>query len=259
MSTSRSSFLDLSAPNRAKGRRDFLAWLGAATATAAVGCAASGADEDDVLGGGAYGSGEDAITSKPGEPSLAECRVTSRDARGPYYEPGAPYRPLLIADEDEPGVRLSIGGRILGPDCRTPLRDYVVDVWQADAEGNYYRAGTTNYRLRGKIRADAEGRYRFETILPGRYGDAAGIRPAHLHVTFWTPGGNPLVTTQLYFAGDPYLGPKDYCTASGFCNSGDPARILTLVDAARDRDAGEGLRRARSGKSATFDAIMPRT
>jgi protocatechuate 3,4-dioxygenase beta subunit len=234
---------------REKSRRDFLGWLAAGTAMAAVGCAASPSDEE--YNGQRYdGDGEDAIDVSEQGQHATTCRVTSRDARGPYFEPGAPYRPLQIADAEEPGVRLFLGGRILGPDCRTPLKDYVIDLWQADAEGNYYRAGTSNYRLRGKIKADATGRYRLETILPGRYGDAAGIRPAHLHVSFLTPGGNVLLTTQLYFAGDPYLGEKDYCTAAQVCNSADPARALKLADTTV---------RGVAGKQAWFDANLPRT
>jgi catechol 1,2-dioxygenase len=126
----------------------------------------------------------------------------------------------------------------------------VLDVWQADAVGNYHAAGANDYRLRGKIKTDALGRYRLETILPGRYGDAAGIRPAHLHVTFLTPGGNALLTTQLYFEGDPYLGEADYCTREGTCNSSDPARVLALQDAWVSSQVG---------KKAFFRAVMPRT
>ncbi len=232
---------------RAKSRRDFLAWLGAGTALAAVGCTAS--TESNPLDGKIYdGEGEEPIDVS--EEAQTVCRPTTRDARGPYWEPNAPLRATKIAESTEPGVRLAVEGRILGPDCRTPLKDYVIDVWQADADGNYYVGSQSNYRLRGKIKTDAFGRYRFETVLPGRYGDAAGIRPAHLHVTFLSPGGNALLTSQLYFEGDPYLGQADYCTRGGVCNSGDPNRALKLQNAWVSN---------RVGKGASFDALLPRT
>lgn len=189
---------------------------------------------------------EGSSLSQTGQDDLSSCSPTTRDAKGPYHEPGAPYRPLQLAGPDEPGVRLAVEGRLVGPDCRTPLRDYTLDLWQADALGNYHSGA--GHRLRGKIRTDADGRYKFETILPGRYGDAAGIRPAHIHVSFLSPGQNVLLTTQIYFAGDPYLGPEDYCTVQGTCNSADPHRILALADAAN------GV-----GKRARFDAILART
>ncbi len=234
------------------GRREFLAWLAAAPAIA--GCAAETSDpspassalpstpeaHDDPDGDGELAVAEEAATS---------CRITTRDAEGPYFEPGSPIRTLRIAEPNEPGVRLVVEGRLLGPDCRTPLRGYKVDLWQADKFGNYYDAEDA-FRLRGKIVSDSLGRYKFETVLPGRYGDSMGIRPAHIHAKILTPMGSTLLTTQLYFAGDPYLGQADYCTRSGTCNSSDAARALRLYDTTV---SGTAAKRAR------FDAILSRT
>jgi protocatechuate 3,4-dioxygenase beta subunit len=108
----------------------------------------------------------------------------------------------------------------------------------------------TDFRLRGKIKTGADGRYAFETILAGRYGDSEGIRPAHIHVTYLSPGNNQILTTQMYFAGDPYLGNQDYCTREGSCNAADPNRYLQLAD---------GLVGRIAGKKTTFDAILTRT
>lgn len=233
--------------NTVPSRRDFLAWLAAVPAVGAVGCAVdSNDDHDDPQ--------DDIAETEPvetTEEAQTTCRVTSRDATGPYYEAGSPIRTTTrIASLNEPGVRLVVAGRLFGPDCRTLLKGYALDVWQADEEGNYYDAWQTSYRLRGKVLTDSLGRYRLETILPGRYGDAAGIRPAHLHVRMLTPGGNVLLTTQLYFVGDPYLGQADYCTRSRTCNSGDPGRALSL------RNAWVS---GKAGKRADFDAVLPRT
>lgn len=240
-----------------RSRRDFLAWLGAGAATAAVGCVAPSSDEQDAANGAVDASGASGGESPTGEVTaeteedLTTCKITTRDAKGPYFEPGAPIRSnLRIADLDEPGVRLGVEGRVLGPSCLTPLAGYTLDVWQADASGNYYAGAGNAYRLRGKIKTDALGRYRFETILPGRYGDDAGIRPAHLHVSFLSPGGNVILTTQIYFAGDPYLGQADYCTRSGTCNSSDPNRILKLRN---------GFLSNVAGKLSTFNVVLPRT
>lgn len=230
-----------------RSRRDFLAWLAAVPTLAACGTREPGVPlHDDPP--------PDEVPPAPtntasAAPAPGECRATTSDLTGPYYEPGAPVR-ARIAEPNEPGVPLLVEGRLLGPGCTTPLAGYAIDVWQADANGNYYQGGQTNYRLRGKIVTDELGRYRFETILPGRYGDAAGIRPAHIHVRMLTPGGNILLTTQLYFAGDPYLGQNDYCTRAGSCNSGDPARALVLTDA----DVS-----GRPGKRTVFDAVLAST
>jgi catechol 1,2-dioxygenase len=231
-----------------QSRRDFLSWLGVGTALTVVGCSTN--NESDRFAPQSYtgeGEGEEIDVA---EQEQTACLPTTRDAKGPYWEAGAPVRPLQIAGAGEPGVRLLVDGRILGPDCRTPLAGYAVDVWQADAEGNYYVAGNSDYRLRGKVKTDAKGRYRFETILPGRYGDSAGIRPAHLHVSFLSPAGNVILTSQLYFEGDPYLGQQDYCTRQGTCNSADRKRHLKLTNAQLGTTVG---------KRTSFDAVLPRT
>lgn len=230
----------------ARGRRSFLAWMAAGTAMYAMGCASRPDDGEP----GDDGAASDALAT---EMDAGGCRVTTRDALGPYYESGAPLRTVSLAGDDEPGVPLLVEGRLVGPDCRTPLKDYVLDLWQANAVGAYSPGQTptgSDFRLRGKIRTDSFGRYSFETVLPGRYTDAAGVRPAHIHVTFRSPAGGSLLTTQMYFQGDPYLGEADYCTAQGTCNAADAARHLLLQNA---------LVTGRVGKRSAFDAILPRT
>jgi catechol 1,2-dioxygenase len=248
----------LSLSSRNSGRRDFLAWL--AVAPALAGCTVasrddsepgpSGATPDPAAPDGEIGHEVDEGDVAMTEEAWTSCSTpTTRDAEGPYFEAGSPVRSLRIAALDEPGVRLIVEGRLVGPDCRA-LRGYGIDIWQADKLGNYYVGATSSFRLRGKVVSDAFGRYKFETVLPGRYGDSAGIRPAHLHAKILTPQGNSLLTTQLYFAGDPYLGQADYCTRSRYCNSADPKRALRMVDSTVSGTAG---------KRARFDAYLSRS
>ena len=155
------------------------------------------------------------------------CAPTTPDVIGPFYEAGAPARTLLAA-ADEPGERLVVAGVVYGPDCESPLADALLDVWQADVDGNYHAAGETDYRLRATLRTDASGRYELETIMPGRYELADGPRPAHIHFQVSAPGVS-LLTTQLYFEGDPFLAPNDSCGAG--CTSDEPDRIVALTQA----------------------------
>lgn len=238
-------------------RRDLLAWLALAPALAACSVAsrddgANGADTDPTApppAGANDGHDESDEDVAMTEEQWTSCSPTTRDAEGPYFEAGAPVRTSLrIAEPTEPGVRLVVEGRLLGPDCR-PLRGYAVDLWQADKDGNYYQGALSAFRLRGKVVSDGDGRYRFETVLPGRYTDAGGTRPAHIHAKVLTPQGNALLTTQLYFSGDPYLGQADYCTRSRYCNSADPKRALRLTD---------GLLGGAPVKRSRFDAFLSR-
>lgn len=161
------------------------------------------------------------------------CSPTEPDFQGPMYLTGAPRRSVL-AGQKEPGERLTIRGTVFGPDCRTPLPRTLLDVWQADAQGEYHWQ-QDDYRLRGQILTGAHGEYELATIKPAGYGG----RPAHIHFTISAPGHAPL-TTQLYFKGDPRLD-HDVCGAA--CNSDDPHRIIAL---ARD---GKGL-------AGTFDVVL---
>lgn len=102
-----------------------------------------------------------------------------------------------------------------------PLPGAVVDVWHAAANGRYEHEDPAQpeWNLRGQVRADAGGAYRFETVVPapyeitasdgpvGRLLRAAGrpaFRPAHLHYKVSAEGHRPL-TTQVFVAGDPWL------------------------------------------------------
>jgi protocatechuate 3,4-dioxygenase beta subunit len=136
----------------------------------------------------------------PGPAPTAACEETASDALGPYYTPGAPQRTTLV-EPGMAGTRLTITGRVLssGASCAA-LAGAEIDVWQANDAGVYDNAGFT---LRGKFIADAAGSYRIETVLPGRYLDGARYRPRHVHVIVRAQGRAEL-TTQLYFAGDPY-------------------------------------------------------
>jgi catechol 1,2-dioxygenase len=155
--------------------------------------------------------------------SAEQCVPTGADIRGPFFLPGAPERNQL-AGVDEPGEPITIRGKILAVGCTAALSGALLDLWQADAQGRYHTA-EEGYRLRGRIHTGADGLFEFTTIRPGRYRQGRGFRPSHVHFMVSHPDFKPL-TTQLYFAGDPYLYPKDSC-GSG-CNSNDPSHIIEL-------------------------------
>jgi protocatechuate 3,4-dioxygenase beta subunit len=125
-----------------------------------------------------------------------ECRdadePTLRQTEGPFFKPSSPERADLI----EPGMAgqpIDLVGFVLTRRCK-PVPGALVDLWHADAKGEYDNSG---FRLRGHVRADADGRYRFRTIVPGVYEG----RTRHFHVKVAPPSGR-LLTTQLYFPGE---------------------------------------------------------
>lgn len=131
----------------------------------------------------------------------SECDPTTLDyyGQGPFYTENPPIKDDgLIASPDEAGQRIRISGRITNLDCTEILAGTIVDVWHANDEGQYDNQG---YNLRGKVIANEQGFYMFETILPGKYLNGSQYRPSHIHFKI-TPPAYPTLTTQLYFEGD---------------------------------------------------------
>jgi protocatechuate 3,4-dioxygenase beta subunit len=161
-------------------------------------------------------------------PSCEE-ELTEAQIEGPFYTPDAPERTVLVESGD-PGVRLRVQGRVLDVACQA-IGSALLDVWQADDEGAYDTAG---FRFRGRLYSAGDGAYLFDTIIPGRYLNGAMYRPAHIHVKVSAPG-YLLLTTQLYFEGDPF-------------NDSDPFLHPSLVMPLEDEGGG--------GKRATFDFVL---
>jgi protocatechuate 3,4-dioxygenase beta subunit len=131
-------------------------------------------------------------SSRPATPSCGT-EPTPRQTEGPYFKPASPRRASL-REPGMPGTKLVVSGRVVSTDCQ-PIVRALIDVWQADARGEYDNTGFT---LRGHQFTDEAGRYELETIVPGLYPG----RTRHIHVKVQAPG-QPVLTTQLYFPGEP--------------------------------------------------------
>ena len=119
--------------------------------------------------------------------------ITPRQTEGPFFTPNSPKRISLV----EPGSkapRLVVTGTVLSAQCK-PVANALLDFWHSDEEGAYDNRG---FRYRGHQHADAQGRFRLETIVPAEYPG----RTRHIHVKVQAPGKR-ILTTQLYFPGDP--------------------------------------------------------
>ena len=151
-------------------------------------------------------------------------KPTPREAAGPFFKPASPQRVMLI-DTTSKAQRLVVSGRVLTADCK-PAANGLLDFWHADENGEYDNRG---FRYRGHILTDAQGRYRFRTILPALYPG----RTRHYHVKVLATG-RQLLTTQLYFPNEPQNLRDDLYR-----------RELTM----RMADAGDGL-------AARFDFVL---
>jgi len=130
----------------------------------------------------------------PLEALAQTCGVpTLRQTEGPFFTPNSPKRTSLV-ESGSSAARLVLIGTVLSAQCK-PVPNALLDFWHSDEAGAYDNRG---FRYRGHQHADAQGRYRLETIVPAEYPG----RTRHIHVKVQAPGGR-ILTTQLYFPGDP--------------------------------------------------------
>jgi protocatechuate 3,4-dioxygenase beta subunit len=114
-----------------------------------------------------------------------------------------------LVSEQEQGERLIITGTIYRSDGTTPMRDFVLYLYQTDASGVYNHADRSwrNSRIHGWVKTDKNGRYEIRTIKPGSY--PGSRNPAHIHVIVQLPGKQPTWIDDFLFDDDPYVGDRD--------------------------------------------------
>jgi protocatechuate 3,4-dioxygenase beta subunit len=122
-------------------------------------------------------------------------------------------RDLTTGQGGEPlGERIIVSGHLLDGDGR-PIRNSLVEIWQANAAGRYAHSVDQhpapldpNFSGAGRCLTDDEGRYEFITIKPGAYpwgNHPNAWRPAHIHFSVFGPAFATRLVTQMYFPGDP--------------------------------------------------------
>jgi protocatechuate 3,4-dioxygenase beta subunit len=178
--------------------------------------------------------------------------LTPRQTEGPFYPDHLPLDTdndlIIINDSITPAVGeiTHLSGRIL--DGRgDPLRNVLVEIWQADNNGVYLHTGDThakreaNFQGFGRFMTGSSGEYYFRTIKPVLYPG----RTRHIHFAIKMKGREKW-TTQCYVKGEPenerdgvLKGIKD-----------PKARESVIIDFAR-------IKNSRAGElAAKFDVVL---
>lgn len=150
---------------------------------------------------------------------------------------------LTRQHEGEPqGQRIIVHGQVLEEDGR-PVRNTLVEVWQANAAGRYRHAIDNwpapldpNFTGVGRCLTDDRGRYRFVTVKPGAYpwrNHDNAWRPAHIHFSLFGRAFTQRLVTQMYFPGDPLF------FQDPIFNSVPDGRARQRMIASYDHDATE--------------------
>jgi protocatechuate 3,4-dioxygenase alpha subunit len=153
---------------------------------------------------------------------------------GPFFHYGLPWkggadlvgpsemgaRPDLFAEEHwllnlsspsgtPAGEVIEIAGRVLDAEG-APVVDAMIEIWQANAYGRYHALDDDRADVPidphfigfGRAAVDAEGVYRFRTILPGRVpGPGNSLQAPHIALSVFGRGVIKRLATRLYFDG----------------------------------------------------------
>jgi len=148
----------------------------------------------------------------------------------------------VLATAETKGERITIEGRVIDG-SGTPVRDVLVELWQANAAGKYNHPADRQrkpvdptFRGWGRACSDFEsGIFTFDTIKPGIV-EGRGGRSMAPHVNLWivARGINIGLNTRMYFSDE---------TAA---NAADP--VLNLIEWEVRRNTLIGQREERSGK-----------
>ena len=180
--------------------------------------------------------------------ALPYLKETPSQTAGPYVHiglaPGAAgfeiYKRELgwdIAGPNAAGERIRVEGVVIDG-TGSPVKDVLLEAWQANAAGVYPGTGAVEdgFRGWGRVITDfATGEWGFDTVKPGAVPGRNGARQAP-HITLWivARGINLGLTTRLYF--------EDEAEA----NAADP--VLNLVEWEVRRKTLIATRSMRDGK-----------
>jgi protocatechuate 3,4-dioxygenase beta subunit len=149
------------------------------------------------LGAGAWKAKE----AEGGGPAAVEsgavtCVLTPELTEGPYYIPNEKLRRNIT--DGHAGTTLILQLAVVDAATCNPIKAAAVDIWHADAAGNYsgFGAGSGSRTfMRGIQKTDVRGIATFRTVYPGWYQG----RTVHIHVKVHVHG-KVVHTGQLFFS-----------------------------------------------------------
>ncbi|MDT3684383.1 MAG: protocatechuate 3,4-dioxygenase subunit alpha [Pseudorhodoplanes sp.] len=194
--------------------------------------------------------------------ALGYLKETASQTAGPYVHIGLiPHQAgfdifqnnfgNVVAGADTKGERIIIEGRVIDG-TGTPVRDALLEIWQANADGRYNhpadhqkKAVDPNFRGWGRTGADFKtGLYTFETIKPGIVpGRHTRTMAPHINIWIVARGINIGLHTRMYFSDETEA------------NAADP--VLNLIEQEERRATLIARRSQRDGKTVyTFDIVL---
>jgi protocatechuate 3,4-dioxygenase beta subunit len=109
---------------------------------------------------------------------------------------------------DSGAQKLIVEGIVYHKDKRTVAPNVIVYIYHTDSNGEYSLSpgqakGKRHGHLRGWVKTDADGKYRFYTTMPAPY--PGRDSPAHIHPVIKEPGKGEYYLDEYRFDNDPLL------------------------------------------------------
>lgn len=114
-----------------------------------------------------------------------------------------------LPDFNEAVPKLMISGIVYKNDGKAPAKDVIIYIYHTDQTGHYTKKGNEtgwgkrHGYIRGWVKTNERGEYKFYTLKPAAY-PGRNI-PAHIHVTVKEPNKNEYYIDDYLFDDDPLL------------------------------------------------------
>ncbi len=129
------------------------------------------------------------------------------------FESSVPFEQLdntdTLPDFNDPGPKIEISGIVYQQDGKTPVPDVVLYIYHTDQTGVYPVKGNEkgwakrHGYIRGWVKTDENGSYKFYTLVPASYPNSKN--PKHIHPVLKETDKNAYWIDEYLFEDDPYL------------------------------------------------------
>jgi len=130
------------------------------------------------------------------------------------FESPVPFDKLswidTLPDYNEAGPKMEISGTMYHADG-TPAKDVVIYIYHTDQKGlysnpgNFKGASARHGYIRGWMKTNEKGQYKFYTLQPASYPNTRALK--HIHPVIKEAGKNAYWIDEFVFSNDPFLTP----------------------------------------------------
>jgi protocatechuate 3,4-dioxygenase, alpha subunit len=179
---------------------------------------------------------------------------TPSQTAGPFLHVGLTDTKSIsgMAGKDAKGERVSLRIRLLDG-VGLPVPDAMIELWQADSEGNYNGEVTAekDFFGFGRLSTAEDGSCALETIRPGCVpGPGDTLQAPHINVSIFARGLLKRLATRVYFDCDPA---NDVDPVLALVPEERRATLFAHPDPARDAGWIQEIRMRGEGETVFFD------